>query len=73
MINRYTSEMRKVAVLMRKKLLWRGLVSSAVESIPLIGNAVAVFYGGFLVVNGAIHFKDMIKLVFSVLKCFQNA
>lgn len=66
MIDRYRTEMRKVTASIRKKLVWRGLTSSVVELIPSIGNAISLFYGGLLVVNGEIHYKNMFKYVIRV-------
>lgn len=63
MIERYINEMTKVESIIRKKIIWRGTVSSIAQSIPFFGYAVALCYGGFLVANGEIHFKNVIKSV----------
>ena len=61
MIERYVTEMTEVSTLIRKKIVWRGLVSASSESISILGYALALCYGGFLVANGEIHFKNIIK------------
>lgn len=63
MIDRYIIEMKKVSSLIRKKLIWRGLVNSIAQSVPLFGDTIAICYGAFLVANGEIHFKNVIKCV----------
>lgn len=63
MIERYVSEMTKVSSIIRKKIIWRGLVNSLAQSIPFFGYAVALCYGGFLIADGEIHFKNVIKYV----------
>lgn len=61
MIDRYVKEVLKVEQIIRKKMVWRGLVNSTSQSIPFFGYAAALCYGGFLVANGEIHFKNIIK------------
>lgn len=61
MINRYIDEMNRVESTIRKKIIWRGFVNSFGASIPLFGYAIALYYGGVMVANGEIHFKDIIK------------
>lgn len=61
MIDRYVKEVFKVEQIIRKKMVWRGLVNSTSQSIPFFGYAAALCYGGFLVANGEIHFKNIIK------------
>lgn len=61
MIERYVSEMTKVEMIMQKKIVWRGTVNSVAQSIPFFGYTIALCYGGFLISNGEIHFKNVIK------------
>lgn len=61
MIDRYVTEMTNVSKMIRKKIVWRGLVNSTAQSIPFFAYAAALCYGGFLVANGEIHFKNVIK------------
>lgn len=61
MIMRYVDEMVKVEKTIRKKIIWRGLVNSVAQSIPFFGYAIALYYGGLLVADGEIHFKNVIK------------
>lgn len=63
MVERYVNEMMKVESIIRKKIIWRGLVNSVAQSIPFFGYAAALCYGGFLIANGEIHFKNVIKWV----------
>lgn len=61
MIGRYEMEMSSVEKIIRKKIIWRGFVNSVAQSIPFFGYAVALYYGGLLVADGEIHFKNVIK------------
>lgn len=61
MIDRYVTEMIQVQKIIRTKIIWRGLVNSVAQSIPFFGYAIALYYGGLLVANGEIHFKNVIK------------
>lgn len=61
MIERYVNEMTKVESIIRKKIMWRGLVNSVAQSIPFFGYAAALCYGGILIAHGEIHFKNVIK------------
>lgn len=63
MIERFANEMTHVEKLIREKMVWRGLVNSTAESIPLFIFAGAMYYGAYLVAIGEIHFKNFIKLV----------
>lgn len=60
-IRRYVREMNKVEAMIRKKLIWRGLVSSTAQAIPIFGYGVTLYYGGLMVANEEIHFKNIIK------------
>lgn len=60
-IGRYVREMEKVEHIIRKKIIWRGLVSSSGQAIPFFGYAVTLWYGGLLVADQEIHFKNIIK------------
>lgn len=53
--------MEKVEYIIRAKIIWRGLVSSTGQAIPFFGYAVALWYGGLLVADKEIHFKNIIK------------
>lgn len=61
MIDRYVSETKKMFGLVRKKIAWRGLVNSLAQAIPTFANAVTLCYGAYLVMNGEIHIKNVIK------------
>lgn len=60
-VSRYVNEIEKVESIMKKKNVWRGLVNSAGQTLPLLGYAVALYYGGLLVADGEMHYKDIIK------------
>lgn len=53
--------MEKVESIMKKKNVWRGLVNSTCQSLPLFGYGVALYYGGLRVADNKMHFKDIIK------------
>lgn len=61
-IARYCAEISKVEKTIRKKLALRGLVNSTGQSIPFFGYSLALYYGGLLVANEGIHFKNIIKV-----------
>lgn len=63
MIQRFTDEMTRVERQIRAKTLWRGLVCTITESIPVSSFAFAVCYGAHLIAAEEIHFKNVIKLV----------
>ncbi|XP_055294777.1 multidrug resistance protein homolog 65-like [Sitodiplosis mosellana] len=67
MIYRYEEEMKMASSIIRKKIIWRGLVNSIAQSIPFFSYAVALCYGGFLVANGELHFKNVIKVTEALL------
>ncbi|XP_055296579.1 multidrug resistance protein homolog 65-like [Sitodiplosis mosellana] len=67
MIDRYVTETRKMFTLIRKKIAWRGFVNSLAQTIPTFANALTLCYGGFLVINGEIHFKNVIKVTEALL------
>lgn len=61
MIDRYLTEVENGEKIIKKKLIWRGLVNSAGQSITLFIYAIGLCYGGFLVANGEIHYKSVIQ------------
>lgn len=67
MVDRFVAEMTKVESIIRKKIVWRGLVNSMAQSIPFFGYTIALCYGGFLMANEDIELKDFVKCVFSEL------
>lgn len=44
-----------------KSMRLRGLVNSAGQAIPSFGYALGLYYGGQLVANEGVHFKEIIK------------
>ncbi|PZC77504.1 hypothetical protein B5X24_HaOG200315 [Helicoverpa armigera] len=46
----------------RKSLRWRGCVFSFGQTAPVAGYALALWYGGVLVANGEIPYKNVIKV-----------
>lgn len=63
MIERYANEMNRVENLIRKKIVWRGLVSSFAKHIPPFAYAFGFYYGARLIADNEMNFKDVIKLV----------
>lgn len=61
MFARYCVETDKVERIISKKLRLRGLVNSTGQSIPFFGYSLALYYGGLLVANEGVHFKNIIK------------
>lgn len=61
MIARYVNEINQVQSVVSKKIVWRGFVNSLAQSIPFFAYAVALYYGGLLIADGEIHFKNVIK------------
>lgn len=61
MIQRFVDEMVHVERLGRKKIIFRGLVNSFSQAIPLLAYTVALCYGGFMVAYGEIHYKDIVR------------
>lgn len=61
MIDRFTLEMNNVEWVIRKKMLWRGLVQSTGQAVPLFAFAVAFYTGGVMVAREEIHYTSIIK------------
>lgn len=61
MIDRFTHEMDKVEILARKKAIWRGLINSVSQAIPFLLYAIALSYGGYLVANDELHYKNIVR------------
>lgn len=61
--HRYATESMKMAELVRKKTALRGSMSALAAVIPTLANSFTLCYGAFLVMNGEIHFKNIIKWV----------
>lgn len=59
--DRYCKEIAKLEKIVIKKMSLRGLVNSTGMSIPFFGYALALYYGGMMVANEGVHFKDIIK------------
>ncbi|XP_055308357.1 multidrug resistance protein homolog 65-like [Sitodiplosis mosellana] len=62
MIERYVTEFTKVASITRKRIAWRGFVYTISQTIPFLGYAITLCYGGFMVADKEIPFKDIIKI-----------
>lgn len=61
MIERFTEEMRGVERLSRKKIIFRGLVNSFSQAVPLLAYAVALGYGGYMVASKEIEYKEIVR------------
>lgn len=62
-IVRFEREMEHVERLACKKVRFRGLVNSFSQAIPFLAYAVALYYGGIMVANDEIHYKDLVRYV----------
>lgn len=61
MIVRFVNEMQRAEHLSKKKIMYRGLVNSFSQAIPLLAYAVALTYGGHMVAYGEIHYKHVVR------------
>lgn len=66
-IERYIDEMEKAEQSCRTKIRYRGLVFSLGQSMPYFGYALCLWYGGILVAEGKMPYKDVIKCVFVLI------
>lgn len=54
--------MENVQRIARKKIVWRGLLNSTTQAISFgLTYGFALSYGGYLVANGEIHYKQVIR------------
>lgn len=60
-IARFTREMENVHRIARKKIVWRGLLNSTTQAIPGLAYGFALSYGGYMVANGEMHYKYVIR------------
>lgn len=61
-LERHLEESKKVEKQCRQKIRLRGTVYGAGQCIPIAGYGLALCYGGFLVAEGEIHYKNLIKV-----------
>lgn len=61
MIERFMKEMSNVEMDARRKTLWRGVINSITQAIPIVAYGVALCYGGILVSNEEIACKNVIR------------
>lgn len=61
MIARFVNEMNKVEIIAHKKAIWRGLINSISQAIPFLLYAIALTYGGYLVANDELHYKNIVR------------
>lgn len=61
MIERFQKEMSNVERLSHKKIIFRGLVNSFSQAVPLLAYAVALGYGGYMVANKQIEYKEIVR------------
>lgn len=62
---RYAEEVQNAEKACRDKIRWRGTVYGLGQTTPLFGYAVAFYYGGLLVANEGLEYKNVIKCVTS--------
>jgi ATP-binding cassette, subfamily B (MDR/TAP), member 1 len=60
-VQRYTEEIGHVETACRKKIRLRGVVFAMGQAMPLMGYALALWYGGTLVAAEEIGYEDVIK------------
>lgn len=60
-IKRFNDEMEKAEQACRTKIRYRGLVFSFGQAMPFFGYALCVGYGGMLVADGYLPYKNVIK------------
>lgn len=53
--------METVERISRKKIAWRGVLNSITQIIPFVANGIGLCYGGFMVSNNEIQYKNVIK------------
>lgn len=68
MIKRFIDEMERVEKLAFKMISFRGLVNSFSQAIPFLAYTVALCYGGFMVANGEIHYKNIVRYINIVIE-----
>ncbi|XP_049878557.1 multidrug resistance protein homolog 49-like [Pectinophora gossypiella] len=61
-LERYTKAGSVAKKIARKNLRWRGCVFAFGQTAPVAGYALALWYGGVLVANGEVPYKDVIKV-----------
>lgn len=62
-ISRFCTEIVKVERVVRKKLVFRGLVFATGQAVPFLVYALALYYGGYLVADHEVPYQDIIKLI----------
>lgn len=72
MIERYVNEMTLAEKLIQKKIMWRGLVSSLTQTIPILIQIGALYYGSTLIASKELHFKNVIKYGFLEMSSSSN-
>lgn len=53
--------MEIVQKISRKKIAWRGMLNSITQIIPGVAFGVGLCYGGIMVSNNEIHYKNVIR------------
>lgn len=59
---RYSEEVLKAETACKQKVRYRGLVFALGQNTPLFGYALAFSYGGYMVANEGLEYKNVIKL-----------
>lgn len=60
-LKRYTEEVQKAEKACKQKVRYRGLVFALGQNTPLFGYALAFSYGGIMVANEGLEYKNVIK------------
>ncbi|CAG5040909.1 unnamed protein product [Parnassius apollo] len=61
-LNRYREAGMSARTTARRSLRWRGCVFSFGQTAPFAGYALSLWYGGVLVANKEVHYKNVIKV-----------
>lgn len=62
----YVKEMHKVELECRKRIGFLGCIFALGQTTPFFAYALALYYGGTLVANDGLEYKNVIKLVYVI-------
>lgn len=59
--DRYSNELKKSEIACRSKIRYRAIVVALGQAAPIFGYSISFYYGGVLVANQEIDYKNVIK------------
>lgn len=59
---KYDEELTIGELVMKRKAFMRGFVYGVGQSATMVGYGISLWYGGYLVADGLIHYKNIIKV-----------